>query len=435
MLFKDLDKMTLEERVIFLTEEVAKLKKEIPNIFGQIGYHSSVPYTTNGQYKISDIFDLEENQLRLNNIVIFSDGSVCQVITIGDEYFSAKYLYDDKGERGDKGDIGPRGPQGDRGEQGIPGINGLSGTLRISHIDTLAPGSDATVQNIGDETNANLVIGIPRGNVGPIGPQGSQGVQGVQGIEGPQGLKGDRGEQGPQGPQGIRGEQGPAGEDGRSFQITNNVHSENELPSPSAVYLGKAFSVGENEPYDIYVCEEDENQLVWINHGPIQGPKGEKGETGIQGPQGPQGVQGIQGPQGNVGPQGPQGEIGPQGPRGETGPQGPQGLKGDTGPQGEVGPQGPQGPAGPSGVISRGSLIADIDMTINPGAQYLPNYYINYPGNPTKLSDFPSAFIIDNKGDLLGFTYKNTENTPNIYAFKSITVKKGVQVGNMYGLK
>jgi len=153
---------------------------------------------------------------------------------------------------------------------------------------------------------------------------------------------------------------------------------------------------------------------AWTDIGPIQGPKGDKGETGPVGPKGdagPQGEVGIQGPIGPKGDQGEKGESGPtltpkgnkptvpelpsegntigdlwtvdgvgyawdgaawanlgafrgpkgdQGPRGVDGTNGQNGEKGDTGPQGPVGPQGdagPEGPQGPQGEMGAGVKI------------------------------------------------------------------------------
>ena len=189
-----------------------------------------------------------------------------------------------------KGDTGPQGPQGAQGIQGEQGEQGIQG---------------------------------PQGERGPQGPAGPQGERGPQGPAGPQGMQGP---QGPAGPQGMQGPQGIAGEDGTSFQIVEQVESSSALPSPSAALLGKAYSVGTTAPYDIYVCEIFDGALSWINHGTIQGPKG---DTGPQGPQGAQGIQGEQGEQGIQGPQGERGPQGPAGPQGERGPQGPQGEPGE----------------------------------------------------------------------------------------------------------
>ena len=146
------------------------------------------------------------------------------------------------------------------------------------------------------------------------------------------------------------------GTDGRSYTISGQVDTPEDLPTPSAAYLGQAVFVGTEVPRDVYACVEKNQTLVWENQGTLQGPKG---DTGAQGPQGPQGEQGPQGPQGEQGPKGETGATGPQGPTGEkgetgaTGPQGPEGLQGEQGPQGPQGPKGetgPQGPEGPQGV-------------------------------------------------------------------------------------
>ena len=171
----------------------------------------------------------------------------------------------------------------------------------------------------------------PAGPQGPVGPQGLQGPAGPQGVQGPRGLQGEVGPQGPQGPtgpqgvQGIQGPQGVPGTDGRSYTISGQVDTPEDLPTPSAAYLGQAVFVGTEIPRDVYACVEKNQTLVWENQGTLQGPQGEQG---IQGPQGEQGIQGPQGEQGPQGPQGPKGDTGPEGPQGEQGPQGP------TGPQG-----------------------------------------------------------------------------------------------------
>lgn len=59
------------------------------------------------------------------------------------------------------------------GEDGEPGDNA---TIAIGQVSTLAPGSQATVSNVGTATNAVLDFGIPEGL------QGEQGVQGDPGI-------------------------------------------------------------------------------------------------------------------------------------------------------------------------------------------------------------------------------------------------------------
>ena len=93
--------------------------------------------------------------------------------------------------------------------------------------ETMAPGSDATVEKYIDEHGVvTLAFGIPRGDkgdkgdTGETGPQGEQGIQGPQGEQGIQGPQGDTGAEGPQGPRGIQGPQGETGATGATPDIS-----------------------------------------------------------------------------------------------------------------------------------------------------------------------------------------------------------------------
>lgn len=81
-----------------------------------------------------------------------------------------------QGPQGSPGETGPAGPQGPQGEPGQDGVDGQNATITIGQTSTLAPGSQATVSNVGTATNAVLDFGIPEG------VQGDQGVQGEPGI-------------------------------------------------------------------------------------------------------------------------------------------------------------------------------------------------------------------------------------------------------------
>lgn len=75
---------------------------------------------------------------------------------------------------GSGGGAGVEGPQGEKGE---PGENA---TISIGTVDTLAPGSQATVTNVGTTTNAILNFGLPAGDTGKSGanPNGVSGNAG-----------------------------------------------------------------------------------------------------------------------------------------------------------------------------------------------------------------------------------------------------------------
>ena len=80
------------------------------------------------------------------------------------------------GSQGSPGERGPAGPQGPQGLPGQDGVDGQNATITIGQTTTLAPGSQASVVNVGTATNSVLNFGIPEGQ------QGIQGIQGEPGI-------------------------------------------------------------------------------------------------------------------------------------------------------------------------------------------------------------------------------------------------------------
>ena len=68
---------------------------------------------------------------------------------------------------------------------------------------------------------------------------------------------------------------------------------------------GDAYGVGTSEPYDIYIF--DGVTESWINNGPLQGARGEKGDKGDPGADGAPGKDGAQGPAGADGTPGQDG--------------------------------------------------------------------------------------------------------------------------------
>ena len=235
--------------------------------------------------------------------------------------------------KGPKGDIGEQGPQGDQGPIGNTGSPAGFGTPTASATQ-LEPNAEptVTVEALGEDTSKifNFVFGIPKGAKGDTGEKGATGEKGDQGPIGntgspagfgtptasatqlepnaeptvtvealgedtskifnfvfgiPKGAKGDTGEkgaqgdQGIQGPQGVQGEKGDKGDTGSGFAVlgyfANVSLLQTNITNPSA---GDAYGVGENEPYDIYIWDGKNSQ--WVNNGPLQGAKGDKGETG-----------------------------------------------------------------------------------------------------------------------------------------------------------
>ena len=244
--------------------------------------------------------------------------------------FTPEQLAALKGPKGDIGEQGPQGAQGPIGNTGSPagfGIPTASATQLEPNVEPTV-----TVEASGEDTSKifNFVFGIPKGAKGETGEKGAQGDPGIQGPIGntgspagfgiptasatqlepnaeptvaveasgedtskifnfvfgiPKGAKGDTGEKGAtgekgdQGPQGVQGEKGEKGDTGSGFAVlgyfANVSLLQTNVTNPSA---GDAYGVGENEPYDIYIWDGKNSQ--WVNNGPLQGAKGDKGETG-----------------------------------------------------------------------------------------------------------------------------------------------------------
>lgn len=123
--------------------------------------------------------------------VLLSHGNGVTIDDYNDNVISSETVVGPPGPPGPQGPIGPQGPQGPQGTpgetgpagpqgpQGLPGQDGTDGqnaTITIGQTSTLAPGSQATVTNVGTDTNAVLNFGIPEGQ------QGIQGIQGEPGI-------------------------------------------------------------------------------------------------------------------------------------------------------------------------------------------------------------------------------------------------------------
>ena len=135
---------------------------------------------------------------------------------------------------------------------------------------------------------------------------------------------------------GIPGLTGPQGEPGLGFVLVGSVPTFEDLPDPTTLETGDAYTVDSDG--HLYVVGPD--QTEWVDAGVIQGPPGPPGPPGSRGLLGPQGVPGAPGSPGAVGPKGDPGATGPA----STVP-GPTGPKGDQGPQGVPGPPGPGGGA------------------------------------------------------------------------------------------
>src|SRR4026208_553605 len=68
--------------------------------------------------------------------------------------------------------VGKPGDPGEPGGEGPPGEDGAAATISIGTVTTLDPGESATVENVGDPTDAILNFGIPQGEAGAPGGGG-----------------------------------------------------------------------------------------------------------------------------------------------------------------------------------------------------------------------------------------------------------------------
>ena len=85
-----------------------------------------------------------------------------------------------KGAKGDKGDAGAKGEKGDKGDTGAQGEKGDKGdtalTIEIGTVTTGRAGTQASVTNVGTNTDLVLDFTIPRGDTGTAGSAGVDGV-------------------------------------------------------------------------------------------------------------------------------------------------------------------------------------------------------------------------------------------------------------------
>ena len=242
---------------------------------------------------------------KIGDNVLDVTGKLYAIASIsGDTATLGAQLTDLMGPQGPQGGKGDKGDKGDQGIQGVQGPKGDTGAVFIPAVDA--------VGNLSWSNNGGLSSPAPVNIKGPKGDQGDKGLQGPQGERGPQGLQGPQGETGPRGIQGIRG---PKGDQGDGLDVISRYETLGALQAAHPTgQRGDNYAVGTVEPYTVYFWDVD--KAVWTSLGPIQGAKGEKGDTGPQGPQGETGPQGLQGPKGDTG---------------DAGVQGPQGVKGDKG--------------------------------------------------------------------------------------------------------
>lgn len=170
---------------------------------------------------------------------------------------------------------GPQGAQGIQGETGPQGVRGSKWSVGTSFPSSAQTGDLFLYSTTSQVYQYN---GSTWDSVASI--KGAQGVQGIQGIQGIQGV------QGPQGPQGLQGNPGD------TFVIKSTLSSTSLLPDPDTSPRNEAYLIPVNDINHIYIIEEVDDTLSWVDAGQFTGAQGETG------PQGPQGLQGETGPSG-----------------------------------------------------------------------------------------------------------------------------------------
>ena len=104
---------------------------------------------------------------------------------------------------GNDGPMGPGGSNGTNGNDGAPGVMGPPGpafaNAIVDAVNTLAPGSAATVSVFFDGSNVHFTFGLPGGADGNPGTPGAPGIDGTNGSNGTNGLDGAPGAPGPPG--------------------------------------------------------------------------------------------------------------------------------------------------------------------------------------------------------------------------------------------
>ncbi|MGN0134961.1 MAG: hypothetical protein ACI4AO_09555 [Anaerotignum sp.] len=193
------------------------------------------------------------------------------------EDFTPEQLAELKGQKGDPGKDGKdgytpvKGVDYFDGEKGEPGKDGYTPVKGVDYFDGNKgdPGKDG-------KDGYTPVKGVDYFD-GEKGEPGKDGYTPIKGVDYFDGEKGDPFTYEDFTPEQLEELKGDKGETGRGLDVKRNFSTEEALragvTSPEG---GDTYSVGTAAPYDIYIY--DEAAQDWVNHGPLQGAKGEKGD-------------------------------------------------------------------------------------------------------------------------------------------------------------
>ena len=374
----------------------------------------------------NDIYPITPSPLRANELVLFADGTVGEVViqSASEVTLSLSTI----NLKGPQGLTGEQGSQGETGDQGPQGFGWYRVSPEYSSTVTSIP-RNKIYPNLPTQLRPNETVMYADGRLASVLTQIDSTVTlNVDNIT-------------------FKGPQGAKGEPGESIDIHQEIYnSPSELPEFSQTEVNDAYLVQGDDGYDLYFHPVDGTTWSIIpNWGGVAGPQGPQGEPGPQGDTGLTALEcrsvflttieaatdydigntsfnrapvigdsflfktsqsqlglgqiisetrwrclsviSVKGDQGPQGEQGPRGATGEQGPQGETGPQGQTGPQGVPGPQGEPGPQGDTGPRGLQGETGLPYLAIKVNFDVEYDLDYeLTLPYSNFTRTP-KVGD------------------------------------------------
>lgn len=146
--------------------------------------------------------------------------------------------------------------------RGKPGPQGPAGTIEIAQVVTIEPSDPARVENIGDSTNAKIVIYLPKGDPGNPGRDGEPGKDYVLTPEDKKEIA----------------------------ELVDIPESGGGGGTPGGYYTpGVQQTSSETVKFSFTGSSTELPKVANIEITLPRGEKGEKGDTGVQGAQGPAG--------------------------------------------------------------------------------------------------------------------------------------------------
>ena len=255
----------------------------------------------------------------------------------------------------------------------------ISGSNDVNSFIKLIPGSNVTIDVLGDEITIDATAGI-NGSSGSSGTSGVNGSSGSSGTSGGVGGSGSSGSSGVSGSSGSSGTSGATGTSGDLYKTTSTTAFTLGGAGSLTVATGLAYSTAQsiiivNDLTHFQECEVSSYNSAtgvlvvttptrtvgtgsfssWTIN--LDGATGGDGSSGSSGTSGDTGSSGSSGTSGEDGSSGSSGIAGSSGSSGVSGSSGSSGTSGDSGSSGSSGNSGSSGSSGDSG--SSGSSGAD----------------------------------------------------------------------------